>query len=88
MTELIHEHSARVEGDGGERYTARIMGARRADGTWEGWIEFRPERGGGEALRTGAETSQPDRAALDYWAGGIEPLYLEGALARAKRGRG
>lgn len=88
MTELIHEHSARVEGDGGERFRARIMGTERADGTWEGWIEFHPERGSGEALRTEPETSQPDRAALDYWAGGIEPLYLEGALARAKRAGG
>jgi hypothetical protein len=30
------------------------------------------------------ETTQPDRAALEYWASGIEPIYLDGALARAR----
>ena len=34
-------------------------------------------------LRTGQETSQPNRDALAYWASGLEDVYLEGALARA-----
>ena len=40
--------------------------------------------GSGRPLRTGQETSQPNRWALDYWAGGLEPVYLEGALTRAR----
>jgi hypothetical protein len=36
-------------------------------------------------LSTEQETSQPDRKAVEYWAGGLEPVYLEGALARALR---
>ena len=83
MTELIHVHSSLVARRDGPRSSARIMGAERSDGTWQGWIEFQPE-GGGDVLRTGAETSQPSLAALEYWAGGIEPLYLDGALGRAK----
>jgi len=35
-------------------------------------------------LLTRTETSQPDWKALDYWAGGLQPLYLDGALQRAK----
>jgi hypothetical protein len=60
------------------------MADRRANGTWEAWLEF-VSRDGGVALRTERETTQPDRAAVDYWAGGIEAIYLEGALQRARR---
>ena len=28
--------------------------------------------------------TQPARAALEYWATGVEPIYLDGALARAR----
>jgi hypothetical protein len=84
MAEHIHTHSARVRRDGAE-YEARVCGAARADGTWAGWLEFRAVRGSGAVLRTGQETSQPSRRALDYWAGGLEPVYLEGALGRASR---
>lgn len=87
MPELIHEHSVTVTADEGVRYRARVYGERRRDGTWSGWIEFVPADGGreGAMLRTGQETSQPDRKAVEYWAGGLEPVYLEGALTRARR---
>ena len=85
MPELIHEHSVTVTADAGGRYRARVYGERRRDGTWSGWIEFVPADGGrAPTLRTGQETSQPDRKAVDYWAGGLEPVYLEGALSRAR----
>jgi hypothetical protein len=48
-----------------------------------GWIEFHPLDGEGVFLRTSQETSQPNRAALAYWASGLEPIYFEGAFARA-----
>lgn len=90
MPELIHEHSVTVAADQGVRYRARVYGERRRDGTWSGWIEFVPTDGGrgGVALRTGQETSQPDRKAVEYWAGGLEPVYLEGALTRARQAAG
>ena len=90
MTELIHEHSATVTGNDGMRYRARVYGEQRRDGTWGGWIEFVPADGGAtsHALRTGQETSQPDRNAVEYWAGGLEPVYLEGALSRARAASG
>ena len=33
------------------------------------------------------ETTQPNLEALRYWASGLEPVYLEGALERAIAGR-
>ena len=86
MGEHIHTHSARITRDGTE-YEARVCGAARADGTWTGWLEFHAVRGGAAVLQTGQETSQPSRRALDYWAGGLEPVYLEGAFRRASRDR-
>ena len=81
--EHIHTHSAHVRAADGSTWEAHVLGAQRGDGTWSGWIEFRPVGKGEPALRTGQETSQPDRRALEYWAGGLEPIYLEGALRRA-----
>jgi hypothetical protein len=87
MSEIIHQHSAVIEGADGQSYRARIYGEPRHDGTWTAWIDFvRADRGAdASVLRTGQETSQPDRQAVEYWAGGLEPVYLEGALARARR---
>lgn len=82
MTEPIHTFSFTVRGTTGLEYAARVSGTEREDGTWAGWIEFVP-MSGGATLRTDRETTQPDRAALAYWAGGLEPVYLEGALSRA-----
>lgn len=87
MSDLIHEHSVIVTANDGMRYRARVYGERRREGTWSGWIEFVPADGGRPStiLRTGQETSQPDRRAVEYWAGGLEPVYLEGALIRARQ---
>lgn len=85
MSQLIHEHTARVRGEDGTEYRVITYGERRNDGTWEAWLEFKPSQASGTMLRTRQETSQPDRKAVEYWAGGLEPVYLEGALARARR---
>lgn len=82
--EHIHTHSTHVRDPKGVEYEAHVYGARRDDGTWGGWIEFHPVNYPGPVRTTGQETSQPDRNALDYWAGGLERVYLEGALERAK----
>jgi len=80
---LIREHPNRVV-SGSVTYIARIFGDERVDGTWEGWIEFHSTDSGHPILTTEQETSQPNRKALEYWADGLEPIYLEGALARAQ----
>jgi hypothetical protein len=63
-------------------YTARVCGRERDDGTWEGWLEFVPDDGSA-AVPTQRETTQPNLAGLEYWATGLTPVYLEGALTRA-----
>ena len=84
MAELIREHSATIQTVEGTQYRVFVWGAQRADGMWEGWLEFNPIDRRRSALRTQRETSQPNRAAIDYWASGLEPIYLEGAFARAQ----
>ncbi len=84
MAELLQEYSARVTDSDGETYVVRSYAEERADGTWAGWLEFHPADGGKPVLRTGQETSQPSRVTVEYWASGLEPLYFEGALARAR----
>jgi len=83
MAELIQRYETLVEDGAGTRYEVLVYGAEREDGTWEGWLEFRPAAGVGPLLRTERETSQPNREALLYWASGLEPIYIEGAFARA-----
>ena len=82
---LIRKHLTRVV-DGDTTYVVWICGQERAEGTWEGWLEFHPTGSGQEVILTGQETTQPNLAALEYWADGLEPVYLEGALARAHGG--
>ena len=88
MADLIHKHSVRVTGPDGVLYEARTYGEPERGGTWKGWLEFqrvadRAASDGPRVLRTDRETTQPNRGALDYWAGGLEPVYLEGAIERA-----
>ena len=64
-------------------YRSRVVGREAPDGMWEGWIEFVP-MGHGDLLVSGVESRQPEREHLVYWATGLTPVYLEGALARAR----
>jgi len=50
---------------------------------WQGWIEFLPVDDSGLPLRSPRETTQPNRTDTHYWATGLTPIYLEGALKRA-----
>lgn len=65
----------------GRDFEVVIEGEQRADGTWGGRVAFVD---GAKSRRTGQETSQPNREALEYWATGLERIYLEGAFARAR----
>ena len=80
---LILEHPTKIV-QGQITYMVLVCGDERPDGTWQGWLEFQPTEPTHPALRTDQETSQPNRIALEYWAGGLETIYLEGALARAQ----
>ena len=83
MDALIHEFATGVRDADGHLYKARAFGRERTNGTWIGWLEFSPRGTGGIVRRSPIETTQSNRRALVYWATGLEPVYLEGALERA-----
>ena len=68
--------------ENGVTYHAHACGAPMTGGGWQGWVEFLP-LDGREPVRTGRETTQPNRTDAVYWATGLTPVYLEGALERA-----
>lgn len=83
MVEVLMEYGQPIV-DGQSEYQATAVGRRADDGMWESWIEFAP-RNGGRVLVSGVESRQPERTHLSYWASGLTPVYLEGALTRAKQ---
>jgi len=82
MAEVLARFSHRVR-DGATEFRAQACGAPMSDGRWTGWVEFIPIDGG-QPLRSPRETTQPNRTDAEYWAGGLTPVYLEGALQRAQ----
>jgi hypothetical protein len=82
MAETLLQYQQPVVAPDGNRYEARACGSPIAGGVWQGWIEFVP-LDHGAPVRTGRETTQPNRVDTAYWATGLSPVYLEGALARA-----
>ena len=84
MAELMQEYATALTDRDGTTYTVRSYGEERADGTWIGWLEFEPDDPDEPTLVTEQETSQPNRTAVEYWASGLEPVYFEGAFARAQ----
>jgi hypothetical protein len=66
----------------GDQYKAQACGRERENGQWEAWLEFENIETG-EVLRTQRETTQPNETDAAYWATGLSPVYLEGALKRS-----
>jgi hypothetical protein len=81
--ELILTLPETVLDDTGHAYTVRVYGEPSDDCHWHGWLAFFPV-GAGHVLVTDQETSQPNRRALEYWAGGLTRAYIEGAFERAE----
>jgi hypothetical protein len=83
MAEVLTVFDAPVTDELGT-YEARAVGRPTPTGMWEGWLEFVPIDGRGDVLVSGVETTQPERTHLAYWATGLTPVYLQGALRRAR----
>jgi hypothetical protein len=81
----VLDHSACATGTDGTIYLARVYAAEAESGAWIGWIEFHPREAEKPIRYTERETTQPTREMVAYWASGLQPIYLEGALARATR---
>jgi len=84
MAELLQEYASTVTDAYGLTYSVCSYGEERSDGTWIGWLQFYPTDANKPVLLTDQETSQPNRTAVAYWATGLEPVYFEGALERAR----
>jgi hypothetical protein len=82
VTEVLLEFAEPVSADDGTIYMARACGNEMGDGKWQGWIEFIPAPPR-EPVRSGRETTQPNRQDTEYWATGLTPVFLEGSLKRA-----
>lgn len=84
LAEVFVEFNEPVSAKNGAKYIARACGGESDRGQWQGWLEFVPVAGGeGEIVRSGRETTQPNRTDTEYWATGLTPVFLEGALERA-----
>jgi hypothetical protein len=84
MPEVLVHFDDPISDSTGRRYFAKAVGHGRDDGLWEGWLEFIAVNEDAPAAGSGRETTQPNRAAVEYWAQGLSKVYLEGALARAE----
>src|SRR6266850_2492566 len=82
MAETLLVYQSPVLAPDGTAYEARACGSGMPAGGWQGWLEFVP-LGGGAPVRSQRETTQPNRVDTEYWATGLTPVYLEGALMRA-----
>ena len=82
MDRVLLTYRTTLATPGGRTYRPRACGRERSDGTWEGWLEFLPDDAT-PIIRSERETSQPNLVDLEYWATGVTPVYLEGALERA-----
>jgi hypothetical protein len=82
MAETLVVYQTPVAAPDGTLYEARAVGDDMPGGGWHGWLEFVP-LAGGPPLRSPRETTQPNRVDTEYWATGLTPVYLEGALIRA-----
>jgi hypothetical protein len=65
-------------------YHARVVGRLAEDRMWEGWLEFQPIKPKGDVVVGPVESRQPEREHLEYWAGGLTPVFVQGALHRAQ----
>jgi hypothetical protein len=84
MAEVLIEYDSVVRDDDGSRWVTRACGRQGKGTIWEGWLEFVPVDVDLSPIRSRRETTQPNRDDLIYWATGLTPVYLKGALIRAR----
>jgi hypothetical protein len=82
VAEVLVQFADPVVDQNGKLYVARACGTEMPDSRWQAWIEFIPVDGGAP-VRSGRETTQPNRVDTEYWATGLTGVYLEDALERA-----
>ena len=89
MSEVLMTYAETVTDPDGT-FVARAIGRRAPDGMWEGWLEFIPvglhgSEAAAQVIVGPVESRQPEREHLVYWSTGLTPVFLEGALHRARK---
>jgi hypothetical protein len=84
MPEVLVRFDEPMSDPDGAMYFAQATGRKREDGLWEGWLEFIGVNDGAGSICSERETTQPNRADLEYWAQALTRVYLRGAPARAE----
>ena len=84
MSEVLMEYDPIVSETDGGTWKPCACGRRGVGQMWEGWLEFVPLGRRAPAVRSRRESTQPSRESLVYWATGLTPVYLKGALERAR----
>ena len=82
MAETVLVYQTSIAAPDGTLYEVRAVGDEMPGGGWQGWLEFLP-LAGGPPVHTSRETTQSNQVDTEYWATGLTPVYLEGALKRA-----
>lgn len=80
--QFVRQYTPILRSPTGETFVARVYTDRQPGGLWEAWLVFFSLTTGG-ALATDRETTQGKREQVLYWATGLGPTYLQGALERA-----
>jgi hypothetical protein len=80
--QLVQAYAPIVRTGTRERYVAHAYMARQSGGLWEAWLVFFSLKTR-SVLATDRETTQSTREHVLYWATGLGPTYLQGALQRA-----
>lgn len=86
MSEVLIEYDTVLTADDSGRWAARACGRPGSGTIWEAWLEFIPLDAGARPQRSRRESTQPSRESLIYWATGLTPVYLKGALERTLAG--
>jgi hypothetical protein len=82
MADVLVSYETPITGEGG-LYHARSVGRLAEDGMWEAWFEYEPLDDDGPVIVGTVESRKPESQYINYWATGVTPIYLEGALNRA-----
>jgi len=85
MAELVREFLHRIVDEHGAVFAIFDFGSRRANGQWEGWLQFQTAD---TVYLSTSETVQSNRRALEHWANHLSPVYLEGAFRRPRLSAG
>jgi hypothetical protein len=81
MAQTLIRFDTPVTRPDGRQFRTQACGRERDNGQWEAWLEFE-DITSGEILQSQRETTQPNQTDALYWATGLTPVYLEGALER------